>query len=388
MTDINAIAFALDPSNVPSFLLDWEVTKRCNLDCSYCTTGIDGGHDNTMQHPPLDECLKTIDFMFEYVDKYMKYKRPAQRKVVLNVYGGESLFHPNIVEILLECRKRYEKYKDNWHMTLHCTTNAIVGARQWAKIADLIDNFTVSYHSETTAKQKNIFKRNVLKLKEINKPFKVSVLMHNNQERWDDCVDAIEFFEQHKIKLTMKALDNHYDCNWGYNTSQLNTFKVFWMKDVSSLNKEQYQKTLDTVDAGDDKLSTINAGRACCGGRKLSINGELKNSVSFIPAQGFSGWSCSVNWFFLFVQQVSGDVFVNKDCRMRFDGSVGPIGNLSKYEHILEELESQLSNKNMPVIKCAKEQCRCGYCAPKAEEKGKFDELMKRHIIDNPLKTN
>ena len=98
MTDINSIAFALDPTNVPAFLLDWEVTKLCNLDCTYCTTGVIwGSHDNTTKHPPVAECLKSIDFMYEYVDLYMSHKKLSQRKVNLNVYGGESLFHPDIV---------------------------------------------------------------------------------------------------------------------------------------------------------------------------------------------------------------------------------------------------------------------------------------------------
>ena len=69
--NIDSIAFALDPANVPSFLLDWEVTKLCNLDCSYCSTGLEGGQDNNTKHPPLEECLRTIDFMYEYVDLYM-----------------------------------------------------------------------------------------------------------------------------------------------------------------------------------------------------------------------------------------------------------------------------------------------------------------------------
>ena len=47
MSNVKSIGFALDPNNVPSFLLDWEVTKLCNLDCSYCGIGIDGGHDNS-----------------------------------------------------------------------------------------------------------------------------------------------------------------------------------------------------------------------------------------------------------------------------------------------------------------------------------------------------
>jgi len=137
MTKINSIAFALDPTNVTSFLLDWELTKLCNLDCSYCSTGISGGHDNTTKHPSLAECLKSIDFMYEYVDQYMKYKKPTQRKVILNVYGGESLFHPDIVEILQACRDKYKQYKNHWYLTITCTTNGVVGEKRWSEVEPL-----------------------------------------------------------------------------------------------------------------------------------------------------------------------------------------------------------------------------------------------------------
>ena len=84
---IKSIGLAVAPNNTPTFLLDWEVTKKCNLDCSYCGVGIDGGHENTIPHPILDDCLKSIDFMYEYVDLYMEHKKPTQKKVILNVYG-------------------------------------------------------------------------------------------------------------------------------------------------------------------------------------------------------------------------------------------------------------------------------------------------------------
>ena len=77
MNNIKSIGFALDPTNIPSFLLDWELTKLCNLDCSYCATGLEGGHDNSTAHPPIDECLRSIDFMYEYVDQYMKCKKES-----------------------------------------------------------------------------------------------------------------------------------------------------------------------------------------------------------------------------------------------------------------------------------------------------------------------
>ena len=175
MTNIDSISFALDPSNVPSFLLDWEVTKLCNLDCSYCGVGIDAGHDNTTKHPPLDECLQTIDFMYEYVDLYMQHKKETQRKVVLNVYGGESLFHPDIITILEECRKRYSPYHDKWELTITCTTNGVVGSNHWEKIVPLVDEFTLSYHAESLPKQKKQYFDNVLYLKKNNKRFSIKI---------------------------------------------------------------------------------------------------------------------------------------------------------------------------------------------------------------------
>ena len=132
--EIKSIGFALSPDSIPAFLLDWEVTKRCNLDCGYCETGTDGGHDNSTQHPQLDDCLKSIDFMYEYVDLYMQHKKPVQRKVVLNVYGGESLFHPNIEEILKACHEKYKVYKERWELTITTTTNAVINKSIWNRI--------------------------------------------------------------------------------------------------------------------------------------------------------------------------------------------------------------------------------------------------------------
>ena len=169
MKEIKSISFALAPDNVPSFLLDWELTKKCNLDCSYCNTGIDGGHDNSFNHPKLVDCLITIDFMYDYVSLYMENKKPTQRKVILNVYGGESLFHPNIVEILEACREKYLKYKDQWELTITTTTNAVINKSIWNKIILLIDEFTVSYHAEHLPKQETLFFNNLLTLKNNNK---------------------------------------------------------------------------------------------------------------------------------------------------------------------------------------------------------------------------
>jgi sulfatase maturation enzyme AslB (radical SAM superfamily) len=102
---------AIDPNNRITFLLDWELTMKCNLDCSYCPTGIQGNHDNSTKHPPKNECIKALEFMFDYVDLYMRTKPKGIRYVILNVYGGEALHHPNIVEILGQVKKLYKPYQ-------------------------------------------------------------------------------------------------------------------------------------------------------------------------------------------------------------------------------------------------------------------------------------
>lgn len=385
MSDVNSIAFAVNPNDIPSFLLDWELTKLCNLDCSYCPVGIEGGHDNSTKHPPLEECLHTIDFMYEYVDLYMQARRPNQRKVILNVYGGESLFHPDIVEILEACRSKYEKYKDRWYLTITCTTNAVVGQNLWSRIVPLIDQFSMSYHAENLPKQKQQYCDNLLYLKQHNKKSKSIIMMHNDPDRWTDCENIINFCQEHSIDYLVKAIDVP-DNQWSYTPEQFARLKEFWISKTRPLQRIEYKKSIDTLGATGNTIS-LNEGRACCGGRQLSLNSDLRSSVSFVPAQGFRGWSCSVNWFFLFVQQLTGAVYTNKDCRTSTNGRVEPLGYLSESTQIINQLKTQLDG-NMPVIKCVKKICMCGFCAPKAKSPEEFMKLIKRHVPDDIFVAN
>ena len=378
MTEVKSISFALDPSNVPSFLLDWEVTKLCNLNCSYCGTGIEGGHDNSTEHPPLNECLETIDFMYEYVDLYMRHKKLSQRKVILNVYGGESLFHPDIVTILEECRKRYQPYKDRWFLTITCTTNGIVGKNQWRKIVPLIDEFTLSYHSENLPKQKKQYIDNALYLKEQNKRFKCVILMHTKNDLFEDAESMIQFCMDNSLRYVPRTLDNSGD-NWQYSNTQFSKLKTFWISQVPNIQKSQYNNLIENVGTSSE-VTSINEGRACCGGRKISLNGDLKSFASFIPRQNFKDWYCSVNWFFLFVRQLDKKVFTNKDCQTSTTGLVEPLGTLDDRQKIINNLKYQFENNSMPIIQCKKTICKCGICSPKAESKQSFLDLINRNV--------
>jgi MoaA/NifB/PqqE/SkfB family radical SAM enzyme len=391
MSKIISIEPAIDPTARPTFLLDWELTLKCNLDCSYCPTPQKvplsvAYHDNTADHPPLDECLKTIDFMYEYVDAYMEYKPRWTRAVVMNIYGGESLFHPNIAEILKQVKIRHEQYKDRWPITVTCTTNGVVGQNRMLEIVDLIDEFTVSYHAESLKKQKQQVKENLLLIKQKQRRVKCVILMHGNQEHWPELLELVEFCKQHNINCLPRQLDGPTNSN--YNSEQVVWFKDFWkQKNLSKSQAKQQEILSDKTELESSNTVTLNkVGRACCGGRLMCTNSELKDPIFYIPDNVFTGWSCSVNWFFLYVKQHTREIFTNKDCRMRFDGTVGPIGNLDHAQDLIEETKKLLENKNMPVITCAKDHCWCGLCAPKAEHKEDFFKVMEKHITEKVLR--
>jgi len=380
MNDINSIGFALDPTNVPSFLLDWEVTKVCNLDCSYCPTeGEWANHDNSTNHPTVEECVKSIDLMYEYVDLYMKHKKSTQRKVILNLLGGEVLFHPDIVKILSIIREKYEPYKSKWFLTVTCTTNAVIGKNLWSKIVPLIDEFQLSYHTENLSKQKKQYLNNALYLKQQNKRFKCIIMMHTNPELFKDAESVIEFCKQNELRYLAKPLDVPESVIDFYSQNQFDKLKTIWISQVPIKQQSNYAEKINKI-GNSDTVTSINEGRACCGGRPLSLNGDLKSNISFVPRQGFEGWSCSVNWFFLFVQQLSGNVYTNRDCRMSTTGQVEPLGNINNTDHILSTLRAQFETNTMPVINCKKKICYCGICAPKAESKTDFMDLIKRHV--------
>jgi pyruvate-formate lyase-activating enzyme len=379
MSNFEILEPAVDPNNRISFLLDWELTMKCNLDCSYCSTDLyNGGHDNSTNHPPLDQCLDALTFMFKYVDQYMKNKPRGIRYVILNLYGGESLHHPHIVEILKKVREEYVQYQDRWHLTVTTTTNAIVSEKKLKSIIPLIDEFTVSYHTEHTEKQRTQFKNNLLTIVQSGTRIKCVVLMHPEADLFEDANLMIEWLKQHNIRHLPRQLDHDITTTqFNYNQQQ-----VVWFNKL--YNNKNYNRTTDlsTISAVDEKYDLADTGRACCGGRQLCKDSNYKNRDFFVTNK-FPDWYCSVNHFFLYVKQVTQEIFVNKDCKMNFDGTVGPIGNLNNVDQILSTLQYQLDTDTLPVIQCKKSKCVCGLCAPKAKDLESYKKIMKKYQKEN-----
>jgi hypothetical protein len=309
--------------------------------------------------------------MFEYADQYMQHKPKGLKYVVLNVYGGEALHHPDIVEILSQIQEKYQPYRDRWHLTVTNTTNAIVPNEKLKKIIPYIDEFTVSSHVESTDKQKAQFKENLLTIRDADKRLKCIVMMHDNTQLFQEARDFLSWLNKNQIRLLAKQIDS-------------NNARAYTEQQIQWFNSEYQSKTYGIANKIKDShrssdLSDV--GRACCGGRQSCINQNYRERQYYILDNKFPNWYCSVNEFFLFVKQVNGEVYVNKDCKMRFDGTVGPIGNLSNANNIINELKNQLV-AGQPVIQCKIPKCRCGLCAPKAKDLDTYKLIMKKYQKD------
>ena len=153
--------------------------------------------------------------------------------------------------------------------------------------------------------------------------------------------------------------------------------QVQWFE---SLYKSKSFKSESTVELKQvqDKIDLADSGRACCGGRQLCQDGNQRSRQFFVNNK-FPDWYCSVNEFFVSIKQLTGEIFVNKDCKMNFDGGVGAIGTLQQGQALLDWTRDNLSNNTMPIIQCKKRRCFCGLCAPKAQDVNAFKSLMRKY---------
>jgi hypothetical protein len=113
----------------------------------------------------------------------------------------------------------------------------------------------------------------------------------------------------------------------------------------------------------------------------INNNGtEVKSK--FVGFRQFKDWYCSVNWFFLHIEQQTDSVYHHQTCQAKLDGTRGSIGKLSQGEKIIENLKQKISQKNVPIIVCPNNSCGCGLCTPKSKS---FDKLI--NTLNNTLET-
>jgi len=297
--------------------------------------------------------------MYRYTDVVMSHKKSPFKDVVMNVYGGESIFHPDIVKILEITSDMHEPYKDRWRIKRRMTTNGTASRKSWEKICEHIEGFTMSYHSTGPIKLKELFKTNLLYLTEIGKEHDIIVCMYPHDEHWKDCIDFLQWSKSMGLRARPKILDG-----------VLGVYSKRHLQDLGEFMDNNELKEWDVNQKAHKQA------RGCCGGRKMCINRNLKEYQFMVPrdSDGFRGWHCSANQFFLHGNNVTGQYFTNKDCRVTLKGDTGAIADINTMPQYIEKMKQR---SELPTLICAQKTCLCGTCAPKSIHKDNLKEILK-----------
>ena len=344
-----------DQSN--RYQIIWDLGRRCSYACTYCPP-----HRNNKTSPfvSYETLCKTMDGVAEYALLYDQFrKKPALKK--LSFTGGEPTQHPDFFRFLKYCKNEYPDFSRG------LTTNGWFYSTTLDKIISLTTGGTLSYHCEATDKQKKQVIKNAIALRE---KFKVNVMFH--KDYFWECVDVCEELEKNSVDYVPRIIgDDHPDDKKSielgythkYDKDQMKWFRSYWR-----------HKGQDVKESGDTQKGL---GRPCCGGRCFKADGV---DSYFLPSTNFLGWSCMVNWYFLFLNSELDKVWTHQTCGVNLNGEVAPLGKISEFNSIIDVLADNLYSKKAPMITCPKTFCGCGMCITKS--KTDITALFNNHTID------
>jgi MoaA/NifB/PqqE/SkfB family radical SAM enzyme len=363
--------------NDDPFMITWDLGRRCNYDCTYCAPI---HHDNFSPHASLDELINSAKFIFDYIKVVAKYRKDKNFHISLT--GGEPTNNPNFIKLSNYLKQQSDQLKDVLILRFDLTTNGTLGPKIIDAVASTFNSATISYHTEADP----ILKKGVLDcIEKLRHKIYVKVNVMFHAEHFDECVDLCTKFKQNGTNFIPRLIGEipGGEKTYGhrYTSEQLTWINNFWgVKEEPVSNVEKFLKKIipiNTFGAG--------VGRPCCGGRTMCISNETeKEEVKFLTYRKFKNWHCSVNWYFLHIEQQTDSVYHHQTCQAKFDKTTGPIGKISQGEIIVTELVNNLSNKNMPVIVCPNTFCSCGMCTPKSTNKEKLLTNLSR-VVDTSV---
>lgn len=341
--------FAITPVNDDPFMITWDLGRRCNYDCSYCPSY---RHDNFSSHASLDELKNTTEFLFSYIELVSKYRK--NKDFFVSFTGGEPTVNPNFIEFAKYIKSQYSlRYADKFSLKLDMTSNGAMGSKVAKALIENFDYITVSYHAEAHDSLKSQVKQRILDFKNAGMSIKINVMFH--ADYFDECIALCDWLLENQIRYIPRLIGDDPDSK----SSQ------------AHLYTEEQKKWLKTQ----WNINITPTSRPCCGGRTFgACSSQGTENVKALTSREFKGWSCSVNWYFLHIEQQTGLIYHHQTCQAKLDGTRGSIGSLDSWTELVQTLSQQLSTKTMPVIICPNKLCGCGLCTPKSENR---QELFK-----------
>jgi hypothetical protein len=227
-------------------------------------------------------------------------------------------------------------------------------------VIDNFDHVTVSYHCEADETLKYQVLDRIMMLGKSSIGLNVNVMLH--AEHFQECINVCNMLKDNNIKFIPRIIGEEPDSAstriQKYTDEQKKWFKDYWKTDSEPV-----------------------IGRPCCGGRSMcttETNGDTK-IVKFLTNRRFENWYCSVNWFFLHLEQQSDSVYHHQTCQATFTGK-GSIGKISEGDLIIDNLTKMLESNQYPVIQCPNSFCGCGLCTPKSTDRNQLITMLEDNL--------
>ena len=246
-----------------SVKVEWNLGKRCNLDCAYCPAEI---HDNFSPHTNIKVLHDTVDALYE-----------LGKPVRVSLTGGEPCVHPQIDELIEHIHQRLD-----W---LNITTNGLRSA-DWY-VEQPVNHYVFSLHFDNEHWERaldNIIRYNLLNSRRENTPFMVNVMAHH--EHMDNVRLSVERFKHHDIKYAVRRIrwTQAEDRDW-FDDMRYKEKDLQWILDQDATVKANCvidDKTLKHAnDIIKEKLNSFEGWKCNAGLESLMINwdGEVHRAT-------------------------------------------------------------------------------------------------------------
>jgi len=339
------------------FMVTWDTGRRCNYDCSYCEST---RHDNSSALHSYEELLATFNFIKEYSRIYGDL-------VNINFTGGEPTVNPSFWKLAEHIKNNESRFR------LSLTTNGAWHPKNTNRIADIFEGVTISYHAEADPKLKEQVKENIRLLKEKSIWLQVNVMMH--VDYFDECISLCNELKDLGVKHNPRPIGDGNIERKGWFIDRDGSSRRT-SHEYSEEQQEWYFNYLGIPNLTKEQREGTQLGRSCCGGRCLKgkVNGEWTD-VSHIDTN-FYDWYCSINHFFLHIDQHTGNVYHHQTCQALHNKERGALGNLNDTQRIIDYANNNLGK----TIICPNQRCGCGMCVPKAKDELDYRDIFIQHV--------
>lgn len=382
---------AIDDKTEKQLMVIWDLGRRCTFACSYCPPH---RKNNWSVTASLEELKATADNLERY-SKIYDSKRDKAFRVACSFTGGEPTVNPAFFKFLIYLKETYP----HWKRTL--TTNGFYTKRKLETVMASTEFTTVSYHCEATDQQKKQVHENLQTMVDAGYNFKINVMFHERQDYFNECIQLCKWCDNNGVTYVPRVIGDQGDIKQGlkdktvhtYTARQMEWLELYWEvkkngSPMPAINATQFQ---DLPRPGEAPMPPENIppkktvgqtiGRPCCGGRDMETLNDVGDweATKFLKNNNFQGWSCMINWYFLYIHQEVDQIWHHQTCQVNLKGEVGPICKASEFDAYCDELEATMNTGKMPFIRCPKTHCGCGLCTPKAKDDKLAAHLFKTH---------